>query len=129
MSLLGRYTEKTNRGYRKYSKQDDYKMPAVTREIHDGSISLKKGITISAIIHPSAAVLLWLIVTILALFGITFSLFEKPKPKVNDIEFVLVDKEETPVNKNTPYRADKNSRTGGINNPKLPVSMPSAPAA
>lgn len=40
--------------------------------------------------------------------GITFKIFEKPKPKVNDIEFVLVDKEETPINKKTPYRADIN---------------------
>lgn len=42
----------------------------------------------------------------------------KRKPKVNDIEFVLVDKEQTPKNKNTKYRADRNSRTGGINDPK-----------
>ena len=56
-------------------------------------------------------------------------MFEKPKPKVNDIEFVLVDKEEMPVNKNTRFRADRNSRTGGVNNPKMPVSMPSAAPA
>ena len=129
MSLLGKYTENTKQSYKKYSTQQEYKMPAVVKETNDGSISLKKGIAISAVLHPSAVALLWLITFILALFGITFSIFEKPKPKINDIEFVLVDKEETPLDKNTKYRADMNSRTGGINNPKLPVSMPSAPAA
>ncbi len=130
MSLLGKYTENNQgKSLKKYSVKDEYKMPAVTREIDDGSISLKKGLAISTILHPTVVLLLWLIVTVLALLGITFSMFEKPKPKVNDIEFVLVDKEETPINKNTKYRADRNSRTGGINNPKLPVSMPSAPAA
>ena len=44
---------------------------------------------------------------------------------MNDIEFVLVDKEETPINKNTPYRADINSRAGGHHDPKQKVSMPS----
>jgi TonB family protein len=49
---------------------------------------------------------------------------------VNDIEFVLVDKEQTPKDKNTKFRADINSRTGGINDPKKPVTMPSSqPAA
>ena len=57
--------------------------------------------------------------------GITFTIFEKPKPKVNDIEFVLVDREETPINKNTPYRADINSRAGGHHDPTRKVSMPS----
>lgn len=67
----------------------------------------------------------WLIVFILALLGITFTIFDKPKPKMNDIEFVLVDKEDTPINKNTPYRADINSRAGGHHDPTRKVSMPS----
>ena len=130
MSLLGKYTENTERSKALLNKTyTEYKMPAVTRETNDGSISLKKGIIISSILHPTSVGLLWLVLTILALFGITFSLFEKPKPKVNDIEFVLVDHEDTPINKNTKNRADMNSRSGGINNPKLPVSMPSSTAA
>lgn len=128
MSILGKYTENINnkgdsRNLR--ASRTEYEMPAVTREDKD-SISLKKGITISTILHPTTIGVLWLIFVLLAFFGITFPLFSKPKPKVNDIEFVLVDKEQTPVNKNTKYRADKNSRTGGIRNPKLPVSMPSS---
>lgn len=130
MSILGKYTEneKNNKELLRRNTSE-YTMPAVTREDKE-SISLKKAMIISAILHPTAIGSLWLILTILAFFGITFALFEKPKPKINDIEFVLVDKEETPLNKNTRYRADRNSRTGGINDPKKPVSMPSAnPAA
>ena len=131
MSILGKYTENSNNTteYQKPSKNLDYRMPAVTREDTD-SISLKKGITISAIIHPVTIFIFWVVLAILAIFGIHLALFEKPKPKVNDIEFVLVDKEQTPKNKNTKFRADRNSRTGGINDPKKPISMPSSkPAA
>ncbi|MBQ2644644.1 TonB C-terminal domain-containing protein, partial [bacterium] len=35
-------------------------------------------------------------------------------------------KEQTPINKNTKYRADKNSRAGGKHDPKRKVSMPKA---
>ena len=132
MSILGKYTENiNNRDYQKQSKtgSDNFKMPAVTREDKE-SISLKKGVAISAILHPATLLLIWCIVIILAILGINLEWFSKPKPKVKDIEFVLVDKEQTPLDKNTRYRADKNSRTGGINDPKKPVSMPSAtPAA
>ena len=50
---------------------------------------------------------------------------ERPKPKMNDIEFVLVDREATPRNMKTPYRSNMNSRGGGVNDPKRKVSMPS----
>lgn len=67
---------------------------------------------------------------IMLLLGISFVKFDKPKPKVKDIEFVLVDKEDTPINKNTKYRADINSRAGGHHDPTRKVSMPSpAPSA
>jgi TonB family protein len=129
MSILGKYTDslekKDNSRNLSYKSKDDFTMPAVTREGKD-FISLKKGIAISSIIHPAVLLTIALIAFILALFGIKLSLFEKPKPKVNDIEFVLVDKEQTPKNPNTKYRADINSRTGGINDPKKPVSMPSS---
>lgn len=131
MSILGKYTENINN--RRDSKsnlrnKNDFEMPAVTREDKE-SISLKKGIVISSIIHPATLLTLWLLLTILAILGIHLTMFEKPKPKINDIEFVLVDKEEMPINKNTKFRADRNSRTGGINDPKKPVSMPSSATA
>ena len=132
MSLLGKYTENTinteqsSQGRKKYT---EYRMPAVTRE-DTKSISLKKGIAISSVLHPVVFGIWLLIAAILAFFGIQFHLFEKPKPKVQDIEFVLVDKEDTPRNPNTRFRADINSRSGGINDPNRPVTMPSSnPAA
>ena len=133
MSLLRNYTNNSNRDpYTgvKRSTIPEYKMPAVTREDNFNSISLKKGITIAAILHPVTLGVFWLVVTVLAIFGIHLTLFQKPVPKVKDIEFVLVDKEETPKDKNTKFRADKNSRTGGVNDPTKPISLPSSrPAA
>lgn len=109
----------------KIKEEQEYYTPAVLK--NDEQLSLKKSILISTILHPTVAGLSWLIVFILALMGITFSIFDKPKPKLNDIEFVLVDKEDTPINKNTPYRADINSRAGGHHDPTRKVSMPSPP--
>jgi len=130
MSILGKYTEKQLKENARNLRNDSgFKMPAVTREENDDSISLPKGLWISAILHPATIFTVWLVLTILAILGINLKIFEKPKPKINDIEFVLVDKEEQPLNKNTPYRADRNSRTGGINDPTKPVSMPSAKPA
>ena len=58
--------------------------------------------------------------------GINLSLFKKPQAQLKkDIEFVLVDKEAKPRDPNTRNRADMNSRSGGINDPKRKVSMPS----
>lgn len=129
MSLLGKYTEqKENRIRRSKYSDKGFVMPAVTRDDKDDSISLKKCLVISTILHPAVIGAIWLILLICALLGINLSIFDKPKPKVNDIEFVLVDKEDTPRNLNTKNRADMNSRSGGINNPKLPVSMPSSQA-
>lgn len=89
-------------------------------------ISLSKCFAFSAILHPVVAGLIWLGIFILTLLGITFSVFEKPQQKPKDIEFVLVNKEGTPINKNTKYRSDRNSRAGGIHDPKRPVSQPQA---
>lgn len=104
---------------------ESYTVPAVIR--HDEKeMSLKKSIVLSSILHPTAVGVAWLIIFVLALLGITFSIFDKPKPKTNDIEFVLVDnlKEQKPLHK-TPYRSDRNTRTGGHRDKKRPVSMPS----
>jgi tonB family C-terminal domain len=122
MSLLGKYTDNFIEDD-ELDEKSGYVTPAVLKD--DEDISLKKSIMISAILHPTAIGVWALIVLILSLMGITFKIFEKPKPKVNDIEFVLVDKEETPINKKTPYRADINSRAGGHHDPKRKVSMPS----
>lgn len=129
MSILNKFTENLNREFNTKSiKTPEFRMPAVTRD-HNDSISMKMALLMAFILHPVVIIILWLVITILAIFGIHLTLIEKPKPHVNDIEFVLVDQEATPKNKNTKYRADKNSRTGGINDPTKPVSMPSSAAS
>lgn len=107
-------------------KKEEYTIPAMIKKDEDG-MSLKKSIFLSAILHPTIVGAIWLIVFILALLGITFSIFDRPKPKMNDIEFVLVDnaKEQTPLNKKTHFRSDRNTRTGGKRDIKRKVSMPS----
>ena len=72
MSILGKYTEniKENDFRRIEEPSQDFEMPAVTRDDDYGSISLKKGLTISAILHPSTLLVLWLIVFSFALIGI-----------------------------------------------------------
>lgn len=111
-------------------RKDEYIVPAVIR--HDEKeMSLKKSIILSTILHPTVVGAVWLIIFLLALMGITFSIFDRPKPKMNDIEFVLVDnaKEQPPLNKKTPFRSDRNTRTGGKRDMKRKVSMPSPSAA
>ena len=124
MSILGKYTD--NLIEEEEQNDNAYTTPAVLREDKD-ELTLKKSILISTLLHPSALLAGWLAFVLLALFGIHLALFERPKPKMNDIEFVLVDKEAAPLNKNTPYRADIHSRTGGINEPTSKVSVPSPP--
>ena len=87
-------------------------------------IPLKTCVFISAMLHPVTIGVIWLIIFILALLGVNFALFHKPEPKPKDIEFVLVQNTAEPINKNTKYRADRNSRAGGIHDPKRPVSLP-----
>ena len=106
------------------NEKEDYKIPSVVENKKE-EISLKKSIIISSILHPTVLGLVWLFVIILAFLGINFFTFERPKPKMNDIEFVIVHKEQMPKNKNTKYRSDKNSRTGGETDPTRKVSMPS----
>ena len=107
-----------------------YTVPVMVTKEEDG-VSLKKALVISTLLHPTVVGVAGLLSLVLMLLGINFALFNPPQPKQNDIEFVLVDglKEQMPKNKNTKYRSEKNTRTGGVNNPKKKVSMPSpAPA-
>ena len=127
MSILGKYTDNTTE--EEPMTDSSYVPPAVLRDDEEGHLTLKKSIVISSVLHPSVLGTAWLIFIILALLGINLSLFERPKPKMKDIEFVLVDHEATPRNKNTRNRADINSRSGGINDPTRKVSMPSPPPA
>lgn len=89
-------------------------------------IPIEKSFMISTALHPAAVLLIWLISIMLALAGINLFKFNKVRPQLKkDIEFVLVDQPGTPRNPKTKNRADINSRSGGINDPKRKVSMPS----
>ena len=114
--------------YEEPELQNQYSVPPIYREKNTDELPLGTCVFISALLHPTVAGLAWLSLFILALFGVTFAVFDKPQQPPKDIEFVLVNKEAEPINKNTPYRADRNSRAGGIHDPNRPVSMPT-PAA
>ncbi len=107
-----------------------YELPAVIRKEKD-EISFEKSLFIAIILHPAVILILLLSSFILKLLGIDFDLFKKPELKPKDIEFVLVEKEAPPIDKNTKNRADRNSQAGGKHDPKRPVSLPqtSAPKA
>ncbi len=62
------------------------------------------------------------------ILGIKFLTLNPPEWKDKDIEFVLTQNEVEPINKNTKYRSNENSRAGGIHDPNRKVSMPSPPA-
>ena len=112
---------------KKAKKNSYYEIPAVIRE-EKNEITLEKAIIIALILHPAIIAILLLSSFILKLLGIDLDLFKKPELKPKDIEFVLVEKEAPPINKNTKYRADKNSQAGGKHDPKRPVSLPKAEA-
>ena len=119
MTLLGKsyISEET-------TENKGYTLPVIVSKKHD-EISMGKSLFISILLHPATVFVGWLVVIILAFWGFNINLWSRPTPVNRDIEFVLVNKEDTPINKNTPYRADINSRAGGKHNPKKPVSMPS----
>lgn len=101
----------------------EYEVPAVIRDEDDG-FAFWKSIFLAFILHPLVIAAILVSSFILKLLGIDFSLFHKPPILPKDIEFVLVEKEAPPIDKHTKNRADKNSRAGGKNDPKRPVTMP-----
>ena len=107
------------------ANQPKYELPKIVTTKPE-VIPIKKSLAISTALHPGVVLLIWLISIVLSLLGIQLFTFKKPDAKIKkDIEFVLVDKEAMPRNMKTRYRADINSRSGGINDPKRKVSMPS----
>ena len=121
MTLLG------NKNFIDEDEQSLYPLPAVVRKDNDEGISFEKSVIISTILHPTTFGAICLIMFILALLGIDLSRFKPPEFK-KDIEFVLVQEEAKPRNPNTRNRADMDSRSGGINDPKRQVSLPTAQA-
>jgi len=119
----------TNKNYIQFEDEDvfeeDYKLPSLVTTKPE-VIPFRTSVAISTGLHISTVALVWLISIVLALVGISLFKFDKIKlqPK-RDIEFVLVDTPGTPRDMNTKNRAHINSRSGGKNDPKRKVSMPS----
>ncbi len=127
MTLIGK--TKDNEDTRVKNNKID-PVPSVYKK-NSNEISFKKALIIATILHPAFVAFVALVVLILAIFGIELYKFNRPELPKKDIEFVLVTKEATPINKNTRFRSDKNSRAGGIHDPNRPVSepQPQAPKA
>lgn len=105
--------------------KETYKLPTLVTSSPE-VIPIKKTFAIATALHPAVVLLIYLITAALALMGIRLFTFDKYKPQPKqDIEFVLVDKPGKPRDPNTKNRADMDSRSGGINDPKRAVSMPS----
>lgn len=109
------------------SKKETFVVPAVIREEKE-VMPLEKAILIALLLHPAVLLILITASFILKFLGIDFNLFNKPDLKPKDIEFVLVEKEAPPIDKNTKNRADRDSRAGGKHDPQRKVSLPQAPA-
>ncbi|MBR2525170.1 TonB family protein [bacterium] len=120
MSILGNLNEILE----DEQNEGAYTTPAVIRD-NKNYISFKKACIMSTILHPAVVAVIALVSFGLMLLGIDLFMLKPPKPKMNDLEFVLVEKQAPPINKKTPYRADINSRAGGKHDPKRKVSMPS----
>ena len=92
---------------------------------NEGEITLGKSILMSLVLHPAVIIVAWLMVTVLTLAGLMPNELSKPHLKTRDIEFVLVNKEGEPINKNTKNRSDRNSQAGGHHDPTRKVVEPS----
>ena len=123
MSILGNLNNLTE----DEPQNSRFEVPKVAKNDDESSnLNLKNCIMIiSPSLHILSIIFLAVVTFILMLLGVKFSILNPPQNKPQDIEFVLVDKEQMPINKNTKYRADKNSRASGKHNPKKKVSMPS----
>lgn len=102
-------------------------LPHMFSDTENGTF-LKYFLFSAIVVHPLLVFLFWLAATVALLLGLHNPLANRPEWKTKDIEFVLTQNEAEPINKNTKYRSDRNSRAGGINDPNKRVSMPSSPA-
>lgn len=107
------------------NKNKEIKTKTLPNSFEDSGRDFWKYFLLSAVLHPLAAIILWGGFWVLILLGIHNPLANRPEWKTKDIEFVLTMNEADPINKNTKYRSDRNSRAGGKHDPTRKVSMPS----
>lgn len=90
-------------------------------DIEDG-LTPYMSLSISLLIHVCFIFLL-IIITIVQ--HLVFPKLPKPELPNRTIEFKLVQNEsKPPINRNTKIRSDRDSRAGGIHDPKKPISQP-----
>ena len=80
---------------------DGFKVPKVANLDDEKGLTFKKCVAISSALHPLVAFFIIALSFLLMLLGINLFMFKAPQTKTQDIEFVLVDKEQMPINKNT----------------------------
>ena len=89
------------------------------------SIPFENAVLWGIVAHCILALIIVLFPIIAAFLGINLALLSRPEMKPKDIQFVLVNQpEEEPLNKNTPLRADRNTRAGGIHDPNKRIAPP-----
>lgn len=125
MSILNQEDNLIDEGAK---NQEVFHIPAVCFD-DENEISLPKSMLISLILHPVVVGTIWLLAFVMMLLGLINPLAKRPDLKTKDIEFVLVEKSAPPINKKTPYRADRDSRAGGKHDPTKKVSLPTAPGS
>ena len=111
---------------RKYIEQEienTYDGKTLPNMFSADNMSLKNYICIAIVCHIVFLLSTYLIITYL---GIDIFKLAKPDWKDKEIVFVLTENEAPPINKNTPFRSDKNSQAGGIHDPKQKISAPSS---
>ena len=115
----------------KYEIEDEgenkgYTLPAVIKK-DDRELTFEKAVAISTALHPLTVGAVWLTVFILGILGINLWKASLPDLNKKDIEFVLVDKPDTPRDPHTRNRAEVSSRSGGHRvDKKRPPSLPAA---
>jgi len=118
---MGIFTD--NKIYQEEIKPLPEGFPSVMKNTEE-KYPLEKAFFVSAILHPLIPFLIWLIIGILALFGLNLSLFKKPEIKPRDVTFVLVTNHEKPINKKTKFRSNTDSRAGGKHDKRFEDSTP-----
>ncbi|MEI7474462.1 MAG: TonB family protein [bacterium] len=117
MNTLGNKDKQNN-----LSEEEKFRLPK-TYTNEDNGIPIWLGVLIGIVIHIILPIVISLILFLLAFLGLNLFEFKPPETKTRDIEFVLVNKQEqTPINKRTKNRSDRNSRAAGKHDKRKPVA-------
>ncbi len=89
------------------------------------AIPFEQALGWAVVAHAVLFIFAFLFPLIAAFLGLDLNLLKRPEMKQKDIQFVLVNQpEQEPINKNTPLRADRNTRAGGVHDPNKRIAPP-----